>query len=118
MSNELIAELRSAAATLRTPHPSYAHEQKITAELLERAARVLADHANSEPNLNRQAVPSKPGTYRLSCAETGHRSLVVHVRRNEADVLMATAAGLGTETVTAMHRKLSQVHWEVVDVHA
>uniref|UniRef100_UPI003F80112C hypothetical protein n=1 Tax=Xanthomonas sp. 0924 TaxID=2835534 RepID=UPI003F80112C len=114
MSNELIAELRSAAATLRTPHPNWAHEQKIAAELLERAARVLADHANSEPNLSRNAVPSEPGTYRLSCAETGYRSLVVHVRRNEAGVLVASAAGVGTETVTGMHRKLTQVNWEQV----
>ncbi|WP_155413168.1 hypothetical protein [Xanthomonas arboricola] len=115
MSNELIAELRSAAVTLRTPHPTYSHEQKIAAELPECVARVLADHADSEPNLSRNAVPSEPGTYRLSCAEIGYRSLLVHVRRNEAGVLVASAAGLGTETVKAMHRKLTRAEWEVID---
>ncbi|PPU19314.1 hypothetical protein XarbCFBP7610_11650 [Xanthomonas arboricola] len=97
------------------PHPTYAHEQKIAAELLERAARVLADHANSEPKLSGNAAPSEPGTYRLSCAEIGCRSLVVHVRRNEAGVLVASAAGLGTEAVAAMHQKLTRAEWQVID---
>lgn len=67
-------------------------------------------------NSSRAWMPSVPGTYRFSCAEIGYRSIDVQVRRNDADVLVATAPGLGTETVTAMHRKLTGVEWEVVDV--
>ncbi|WP_435012980.1 hypothetical protein [Xanthomonas arboricola] len=61
-------------------------------------------------------MPATPGLYRFSCAEIGYRSIDVQVRRNDADVLVASAPGLGTETVKAMHRKLTRAEWEVIDV--
>jgi len=69
-------------------------------------------------NSARAWMPSVPGAYRFSCAEIGYRSIDVQVRRNDAGVLVASAPGLGSETVTAMHRKLTGVEWEVIDVQA
>lgn len=66
-------------------------------------------------NNARAYMPAVPGAYRFSCAEIGYRSIDVQVRRNDADVLVATAPGLGTEAVAEMHQKLTRGEWEVID---
>ncbi len=66
-------------------------------------------------NNARAWMPSVPGAYRFSCAEIGYRLIDVQVRRNDTDVLVACAPGLGTETVAAMHQKLTRAEWEMID---